>query len=163
MRMGMGNRSTRRKPAPMSLRPPQPTWHELRSKPDPWSKNSTTNRLSYDTINSHFAPGNRLLDDYSLIGLSVLLVTPSYDRNSNLFQDTGETPPKCTTIFLMQDLPWIPTTYVRGSHLWPHVTNYPHNLRVHKAQILWQEIIEFLYYECILFDLFLYWKCGFIY
>jgi hypothetical protein len=49
-RIGRGNRSTRRKPAPEPLRPPQNPHDDLRSNPDRRCGKPTTNCLSYRTI-----------------------------------------------------------------------------------------------------------------
>jgi hypothetical protein len=48
MKIGRGNRSTRRKPTPAPLRPPQnPTWQTRSRSPDRSGGKPTTNRLSY--------------------------------------------------------------------------------------------------------------------
>jgi hypothetical protein len=51
MRIGKGNRSTLRKPAPVPLRPPQipMTWPDLGWNPGCWGGKTATNRLSYGT------------------------------------------------------------------------------------------------------------------
>jgi hypothetical protein len=48
MRIGRGNRSTRRKPAPVPLCPPQIP-HDLESDPGRFGGKPETNRLSYGT------------------------------------------------------------------------------------------------------------------
>jgi hypothetical protein len=53
VRIGRGNRSTRRKPAPVPVRPPQinPTWPDRDSNPGRSGGKPATNRLSYGTPN----------------------------------------------------------------------------------------------------------------
>jgi hypothetical protein len=51
MKTGRGNRSTRRKPTPAPLCPPQiPTWPDLGSNPGRRCVKPATNRLSYGTV-----------------------------------------------------------------------------------------------------------------
>jgi hypothetical protein len=50
MRIGRGNRSTPRKPAPVPLCPPQIPHDDLGSKPGRGGWKPTTNRLSYGTV-----------------------------------------------------------------------------------------------------------------
>jgi hypothetical protein len=52
MRIGRGNRSTWRKPDPVPLCPPHPTWPDLGSNPGHHGGKPAINRLSYGTTNS---------------------------------------------------------------------------------------------------------------
>jgi hypothetical protein len=55
MKIGRGNRSTRRKPAPAPLCPPQnPTWPDPCSNPGPPQWEASENRLSYGSALAHY-------------------------------------------------------------------------------------------------------------
>jgi hypothetical protein len=60
MKTGRGNRSTRRKPTPAPLCPPQnPTWQTWSRTPDRSGGKPATNRLSYGAAFYAFAPAKR--------------------------------------------------------------------------------------------------------
>jgi hypothetical protein len=62
MRIGRGNRSTRKKPAPVPLCPPQIP-HDLGSNPGHRGGKPATNRLSYGTTDSNLMPRSRTHGD----------------------------------------------------------------------------------------------------